>query len=556
MPRLLIGPVLRHVGTTDATVWVETDGPCEVEVRCSEQHRVREHSWQVAGHHYALVVVEGLEPGSSYPYQVHLDGELAWPAPGAARPASRIRTQPRPDEHDEVRIAFGSCRYGRAAVKLHDRHFAVDALVCYSRQLAGEDESGWPDAILMLGDQVYADETSEATRRRIRARRDITAGAKDEVADFEEYTWLYLESWTDPDVRWLLSTIPSSMIFDDHDVRDDWNTSHAWRVEMQRTGWWEERIIGGLSSYWVYQHLGNLDPQALAHNELYQRVRASRDDVTPLLREFAARADAEADGAKGAQWSYRRDIGRVRLVMIDSRCGRILADGARSMVSEDEFRWLESQVDGDYDHLLVGTSLPWLLARALHDLESWDEVLCDGTRGRLLARFGEWLRRAADLEHWAAFRRSFEWLAGLLATVGSRPRPPATICVLSGDVHHAYAAEARFPHASAAPVRSRVYQLTCSPLHNYVPPLMKIAFRVFWSRPMERCFRALLAVVARVPKVGVEWKRLCGPYFGNELAEFVAAGRRAETVILQSPPGDRPHLREVSRLTLASGADR
>ena len=26
------------------------------------------------------------------------------------------------------------------------------------------------------------------------------------------------------------------MIFDDHDVRDDWNTSHAWRLDMQRDG--------------------------------------------------------------------------------------------------------------------------------------------------------------------------------------------------------------------------------------------------------------------------------------------------------------------------------
>ena len=123
------------------------------------------------------------------------------------------------------------------------------------------------------------------------------------MRDFEEYTWLYDESWSDPQVRWLLSTLPSSMIFDDHDVRDDWNTSDSWRREMQATSWWEERIIGGLSSYWVYQHLGNLSPAALAKDDLYQRVRAHDGDAEPLLREFAAAADAEADGHKGAQWS-------------------------------------------------------------------------------------------------------------------------------------------------------------------------------------------------------------------------------------------------------------
>src|SRR4029079_13857565 len=98
-------------------------------------------------------------------------------------------------------------------------------------------------------------------------------------------------------------------------------------------------------------------------------------------------ADLEADGAKGAMWSFRRDLGRVRLIVIDSRCRRMLADGRHAMVGEAEFTWIEQQVeDGDYDHLVVGTSVPWLLPRALHDVESANERLCDGSRGRLVAR--------------------------------------------------------------------------------------------------------------------------------------------------------------------------
>ncbi|MEU2014316.1 hypothetical protein ABZ529_36035, partial [Nocardia sp. NPDC019302] len=45
-----------------------------------------------------------------------------------------------------------------------------------------------------------------------------------EVVSFREYAELYHESWADPEIRWLMSTVPTSMIFDDHDVRDDWNT--------------------------------------------------------------------------------------------------------------------------------------------------------------------------------------------------------------------------------------------------------------------------------------------------------------------------------------------
>jgi hypothetical protein len=253
-----------------------------------------------------------------------------------------------------------------------------------------------------------------------------------------------------------------------------------------------------------------------------------------MLREFAAAADREADGQKGAQWSYCRDLGGVRLLVIDSRCGRILEGGERSMVSEAEFRWIEDQVAGTYDHLLVGTSVPWLMARALHEVEAWNEVLADGARGPRVARAAERLRRAADLEHWAAFRRSFDRLGELFASVGRGDHPgaggqaPATVCVLSGDVHHAYAARAHYADGS---VRSPVYQLTCSPVHNYVPRAMQVAFRVAWSRAAERVTRFVMDRVARVPPQELSWSRLAGPYYGNEIATLTMAGRRARVVV-------------------------
>ena len=79
--------------------------------------------------------------------------------------------------------------------------------------------------MLFLGDQVYADETSDAMREFIASRRDIDEPPGEELKDFEEYAHLYQLAWTDPANRWLLSTLPSAMIFDDHDIRDDWNTS-------------------------------------------------------------------------------------------------------------------------------------------------------------------------------------------------------------------------------------------------------------------------------------------------------------------------------------------
>ncbi len=112
MPELLIGPLVRHVGASDATVWVETDGPCEVQVL---GHSAT--TFQVAGHHYGLVCVEGLEPAGHYPYDVALDGRTVWPEPGSDFPPSSIRTDRlRPRSPDPLRLLP---RLGTARAPLH-----------------------------------------------------------------------------------------------------------------------------------------------------------------------------------------------------------------------------------------------------------------------------------------------------------------------------------------------------------------------------------------------------------------------------------------------------
>ena len=100
---------------------------------------------------------------------------------------------------------------------------------------------------------------------------------------------------------------------DDHDIRDDWNTSAAWRAEMEKEPWWRDRIRAGLASYWVYQHLGNLSPAELADDQDYQRLLATEGDTWPHLADLADRADQEVDCNKGLRFSYRWDLGRSRL---------------------------------------------------------------------------------------------------------------------------------------------------------------------------------------------------------------------------------------------------
>ncbi|WP_241386320.1 alkaline phosphatase D family protein [Rhodococcus sp. CH91] len=549
MAELVLGPVLRHIGPTDATVWVETSEACTVQVLGSS-----ERTWTVAGHHYALIAIRDLEPGSVTPYEVDVDGRTVWPAAGDAPPS--IRTPA--GDGDDFALAFGSCR---VATTSEDEESAgplgKDALVAYAQRMRERPSDEWPDALLLLGDQVYADELSPEMKRRVGERHDLSEPPGAQVRNFEEYTWLYERSWSERNVRWLLSNVPTSMIFDDHDVHDDWNTSYSWRREMEASSWWEERIVGALASYWIYQHLGNLSPAELTENTLYDRVRNCPGDAEPILRAFASGADEEADGSVGTRWSYRRDFGSVRLLVIDSRCGRVLSPDRRDMVSDPEFDWIEEQMAGGYDHLLIGTSLPWILPRAMHDVEAWDEKLASGARGDRLARWAEKLRRAADLEHWSAFRDSFERLARLLLDVGcgrragASGRAPATICVLSGDVHHAYTARVRFD----TPTETAIYQLTCSPLHNHVPAVIRTAFRLAWSRAAERGVRLMLGRVTTVPPTSFSWSRIGGPTFGNQIATLRTSGRAAHLTVERTLVGsDSGRFETVTDLSLTDSS--
>ncbi len=561
---LLIGPLLRRVVGTQATVWVETTAPAVVTVRTAGGATGTAATFTAYDHHYALVVVEGLTPDSATTYEVLVDDEVVWPLPDGRFPPSVIRTRAADDRDQPVRLLFGSCR--ETTQHATTRKLPPDALDAYARRiLADPDPAALPDLLVMLGDQVYADETSPTVKRLLRRRRRRPAGApSDQVVSFDEYTKLYLESWGDPEIRWLLSTLPSVMIFDDHEIIDDWNTSASWRADMRKQPWWAERIACGLASYWVYQHLGNLDPDEIAADPVFAKVRAA-EDATEVLREFGARVDTEADHAHDTerwlavqyQWSYALDLGRTRLVMLDTRCSRVLQPGRRAMLPAGEWSWFIDRAHGDYDHLVVGASLPWLLPPGIHHVEAWNEKLADSSRS-WVAGLAERLRRGLDLEHWGAFRRSFDGLGALFARIGSGTPgapddrkgagpaypPPASINVLSGDVHHSYVARVRFADPG---VRTPVHQLTCSPIHNQVPAGMRPLMRLGWARGPAGATRAQ-ARAAGVPRPTVKWRKLAGPYFGNAVATLTHAGRHAE-VIMEGTTSDG-HLREVARQRL------
>ena len=541
MAQLVLGPMLRYADATSAVVWVETDEPCKVEVLGASAATFALH-----GHHFGVVELTDLEPGSSQEYTVRAGGEQVWPEPDSEFPPSRIRTV---DPEAPVRLAFGSCRTSVPHDVQHNLRHGFDVLRCYANELRDTAEPDWSTALILLGDQVYADEPPPAVLDFVHERRGDDDPPQDELRDFPEFAELYRVAWSDPDVRWLLSTLPTAMIVDDHDLRDDWNTSQAWRDQMAELPWWPRRVRGGIGAYWIYQHLGNLSPSERAQDKLFTAVRSADGDAGALLDEFAEQSYAQP---AGTQFSYVRDYGPTRFVMLDSRCARVLTPGNRAMIDDTEWNWFVDQVSGDYQHLVIGTSLPFLLPKGLHYAEAWNEAVCDGVWGARAARLGERMRQAIDLEHWAAFRRSFEAVANVVIDLaaGRYGEPPTSIGFLSGDVHYSYLARVSLPPPATS--QTRVYQAVCSPFRNPLSGPVRV-MNAGASFGAAGLVGRGLAKAAGVPRPPFDWTVTSGPYFHNVLGELRLDRGRADVrwMAPSASMDDPPPLQEIASQQLA-----
>jgi hypothetical protein len=188
----------------------------------------------------------------------------------------------------------------------------------------------------------------------------------------------------------------------------------------------------------------------------------------------------------------------------------------------------------------------------MHHLEAWSEAVCRGAWGEKMRRWGEGIRRSQDLDQWASFHDSFVALADLIRRVGAgeKSEPPASVTILSGDVHHGYLAEAAFLEDN---VQSRIYQAVCSPLRNSLPAKKSRLQHVAWTRPAMLAGR-LLSHLAGVREVGVSWRLTHDrPWFENHVATLELDGRRADITFEEAFTDDsgEPGLRRILTRRLA-----
>ena len=325
----------------------------------------------------------------------------------------------------------------------------------------------------------------------------------------------------------------------------------AWSGGGALAAWWEERIIGALVSYCLYQHLGNLSPAELERGFLFtQQVRAADDG------ELAAARVRVESGPRG-RWEFLELLATHRSIagcsFLTVREGRVLRHRQRAGCSTKK----SGAGSGDAAEAATSTTslmvstLPVLLSPTLHYVEAWNEAVCDGAWGKLAARIGEKVRRAIDLEHWAAFQDSFHRLVRTLEELasGRRGRPPASIVLLGGDIHQAYVAEVAFRDAAGA--KSHVYQAVCSPFRHPLSKRERTAFRVAQRSRALRWLTQRMAHSAGVRDPTVRWRALQEPTFDNQVAWVRLDGRQLSLTIERVRPGDGPELEATFERRLA-----
>jgi hypothetical protein len=214
------------------------------------------------------------------------------------------------------------------------------------------------------------------------------------------------------------------MIFDDHEVIDDWNTSKEWLKKKQSQDWWLSKIEADLTAYWIYQGAGNLSPSDWRSDErmvaLIPPTYSHNRDVTSKLHSLFSRY---ATGTKKIRWSYVRDIGSTRIIVADNRARRDVIN--RKMMDDEEWDWFANSVRrSTLPNLLIVFSLPFLLPEGIHELESssegstqfpWNlDPLANVIEAVSDKNIRHYVKERVDLEQWSAFSKSFNAMLDLL----------------------------------------------------------------------------------------------------------------------------------------------
>ncbi len=200
MARVTVGPVIGKVTDTTARVAIEVDRAATITCVATDASGcfVSEQR-SLPKNRFTAFLLSGLTPGT--PYSISFQGATS-PVP------SSFRTFP--SAPDRMNVAAVSCNFTPRRqgtdlwADLHDRNVRPGNL----------------DLLLHLGDQVYGDAAFQEAESILDGSSVGSPGQQRRIRKL--YRRLYRMTWRHPATRDVLANVPNLMIWDDHEIRDDW----------------------------------------------------------------------------------------------------------------------------------------------------------------------------------------------------------------------------------------------------------------------------------------------------------------------------------------------
>ena len=264
-----------------------------------------------------------------------------------------------------------------------------------------------------------------------------------------------------PAVRRALAHIPVYMIFDDHDVTDDWNLTRGWE-EAAYGHPFSRRIIGNaMLAYSLCQGWGN-DPD---------RMRPLIEEVVKPCFDTAAR-DGELNSNQQDKtvdalldwenWHYHLPT-EPKWLVLDTRTHRWRSESSPGRPS-GLMDW--EALSELQQELIHQSSVVMVSAAPVYGVKLIETIQ------RVFTYFGKALM--VDAENWMAHPGA----ANVMLNIFQHARTPKHFTILSGDVHYSFVYDVSIKHSKSSP---EITQITCSGFKNRFPPALLPRFDR-WNR--------------------------------------------------------------------------
>lgn len=244
-------------------------------------------------------------------------------------------------------------------------------------------------------------------------------------------------------VQRLLAHIPTYMMFDDHDVTDDWNLTRGWEETAYGNPFARQMLGNALLGYWLCQGWGN-NPTAFPE-EMIDRFRDTLQNMNTVSHQHLITEILEF-----GHWHYTVPTS-PKLIALDTRTHRWRSESDANkpsgLMDWEALSELQNELIDEQSVLLISPA-PIFGVKLIEAIQ------------RIFTYIGKPL--VVDAENWMAHPGS----ANVILNIFQHPKTPENFIVLSGDVHYSFAYDIRLRSRRSSP---DIWQITCSGFKNEFP---------------------------------------------------------------------------------------